>query len=396
MPLHLRGLSVTISKPNFMFNPTNCGPLSTSSLLISTGGATTTPSSPFSVSGCSSLPFKPVFASRSPSTPSRANGASLVVSYTQPEHQANIKSVVATLPKQLPSRLTTLHQACPEGVWAGGANYKSCPKGSKVGSATVKTPVLSEPLTGPAYLVSHGGAAFPDLDLILQGDRGVEVILEGNTNIKNGITTSTFASVPDVPVSSFELNLPTGPNSALGSYSSLCAQPLYMPTVITAQSGTVTKQNLRISVGSCKIKLLSHKVRKHTLVLRVQVFTAGRVSVKSPGLHTTFKKVGGAGRGDAASADLDQGPPLARSQRAPEGLLPGRLQPRAQRRIPLRGVLQGDLHALDGGRRAGPARRRGSIVSLPPHRLPTHQQNGDRRPRGVADRRAHRGRARAR
>ncbi len=295
VPLHLRGITVEVTKSNFMFNPTNCGPLSTNSLLTSTQGATTGPATPFQVSGCSSLPFKPVFAARSPSTPSRAKGASLVVSYTQPQHQANIKSVTATLPPQLPSRLTTLHNACPEGVWAGGANFKSCPAGSKVGSATVKTPVLPEPLSGPAYLVSHGGAAFPDLDLILEGDHGVKVILEGNTNIKNGITTSKFASVPDVPVSSFELNLPTGPNSALGSFGSLCSKPLYLPTLVTAQSGTVSKQNVRISVGSCKIKLRSHRVKGHKLILRVQVFTAGRLSVKSPGLHTTFKKVHGPG-----------------------------------------------------------------------------------------------------
>ncbi len=149
-------------------------------------------------------------------------------------------------------------------MWAGGTNYKSCPAGSKVGSATVTTPVLPEKLTGPAYLVSHGGAAFPDLDVILEGDHGVKVILEGNTNIKKGITTSTFASVPDVPVSKFELNLPTGPNSALGNFGGLCSKPLYMPTTITAQSGTVIKQNTRLSIGSCKIKLLSTKVRGHT------------------------------------------------------------------------------------------------------------------------------------
>jgi hypothetical protein len=295
VPLHLRGITVEVTKPNFMFNPTNCGPLSTNSLLSSLQGGTTGAATPFAVSGCSSLAFKPVFAARSPSQPSRAKGASLIVSYTQPQHQANIKSVMATLPKQLPSRLTTLHNACTEQVFAGGNNYKSCPSGSKVGSATVKTPVLPEPLKGPAYLVSHGGAAFPDLDLILEGDHGVKVILEGNTNIKNGITTSTFASVPDVPVSSFELNLPTGPNSALGSYESLCAKPLYMPTLITAQSGKVLKQNVRLSIGSCKIKLLSHRVKGHKLILRVKVFTAGRLSVKSPGLHTTFKKVKGPG-----------------------------------------------------------------------------------------------------
>ncbi len=295
VPLHLRAIAVVVNKSNFLFNPTNCGPLATNSLLTSTLGATSAPSSPFAVTACSSLAFKPAFAASSPTAPSRANGASLTVSYTQPEHQANIKSVTATLPKELPSRLTTLHQACTEQTWAGGANYKACPAGSKVGSATVKTPVLPEPLSGPAYLVSHGGAAFPDLDLILEGDHGVKVILEGNTNIKGGITTSTFAAVPDVPVSSFELSLPTGPNSALGNFGSLCAKPLYVPFLVTAQSGTVSKQNTRLSVGSCKIKLLSKKIKKRHLVVRVQVFTAGRVSVTSPGLHTTYRKVGGPG-----------------------------------------------------------------------------------------------------
>jgi hypothetical protein len=295
VPLHLRSLSVAVNKSNFLMNPTNCGPLATDAFVAAIQGASAHTTSPFGVTACTSLPFKPAFAASSPTAPSRANGASLVVSFTQPAHQANIKSVVASLPMQLPSRLTTLHNACLAAVFAGGNNFRSCPAGSKVGSVTVKTPALPEPLTGPAYLVSHGGAAFPDLDLILEGDHGVKVVLEGNTNIKNGITTSTFASVPDVPVSSFELKLPSGPNSALGSFGSLCAKPLFMPTTITAQSGAVLKQNLHLSIGSCKIKLRSHKVKKHKLILRVQVFTAGRLSVKSPGLHTTFRKVGGPG-----------------------------------------------------------------------------------------------------
>ena len=132
----------------------------------------------------------------------------------QGAHEANIHSVVASLPKQLPSRLTTLQKACPEATYA--ANPFACPPGSKVGWATVTTPVLPGRLTGPAYLVSHGGAAFPDLDLLLEGD-GVRVILNGNTQIKNGITTSTFGSIPDVPVTSFVLDLPQGPNSALAA-----------------------------------------------------------------------------------------------------------------------------------------------------------------------------------
>src|SRR5207247_1192389 len=80
------------------------------------------------------------------------------------------------------------------------ANPFSCPAGSKVGTATATTPVLPGTLSGPAFLVSHGGAAFPDLDILLEGS-GVRVILVGNTNIKGGITSTTFATLPDVPVS---------------------------------------------------------------------------------------------------------------------------------------------------------------------------------------------------
>ena len=156
--------------------------------------------------------------------------------------------MVTQLPLQLPSRLTTIQKACAEATYA--ANPFACPVGSRVGTATVTTPVLPGSLSGPAYLVSHGGAAFPDLDLLLEGD-GVRVILEGNTNIKGGVTTSSFTSIPDVPVSSFVLDLPTGPNSALAANGSLCAHALIMPTTITAQSGAQVKQNTEISVAGC-------------------------------------------------------------------------------------------------------------------------------------------------
>jgi hypothetical protein len=159
-----------------------------------------------------------------------------------------------------------------------------------VGTATVKTPVLANPLSGPAYFVSHGGAAFPDLDLILQGN-GVTVILVGNTNIRGGITTSTFASIPDVPVSSFSLSLPMATNSVLAAYGNLCLKPLLMPTTITAQSGTVFKQSTRISVSSCGIRILKHRVVHHTLILQVRTLGGGLITVKGKGLPKITKRV---------------------------------------------------------------------------------------------------------
>lgn len=282
VPLRLRSLSVLVNRGNFLFNPTNCGALATESTLTSTFAALGRSTSPFQVSNCSALAFKPSFDVATSMHYTKANGASLQVTLTQGPHEANIHSVVASLPPQLPSRLSTIQKACPEATFA--ANPFACAS-SKVGAATVRTPVLPTPLTGPAYLVSHGGAAFPDLDVILEGS-GVRVILVGNVNIKNGITTSTFASVPDVPVSSFSLSLPTGPNSALGGFGSLCAKPLLMPTTITAQSGAQIKQNTRIAVAGCGVTILSRRIKGHTLILRVRTRSAGRVVAAGRDLRT--------------------------------------------------------------------------------------------------------------
>ena len=292
VPLRLRSLSVAINRPSFLLNPTNCGTLTTDSSLTSTFNATQALSSPFQVSNCGALSFKPAFAASSSSKATKAGGASLQVNVTQGAHQANIRSVFTQLPLQLPSRLTTLQKACPEATFA--ANPQSCPPASNVGSATAITPVLPGALTGPAYLVSHGGAAFPDLDIVLE-DAGVRVILVGNTNIKNGITTSNFATIPDVPVSSFTLTLPMGPHSALAGYGNLCAHPLLMPTVITAQNGAQVKQTTRIAVAGCGVRIVRRRVAGHSLILTVETPAAGRVIVTGRGLKSTLRSVRRAG-----------------------------------------------------------------------------------------------------
>jgi hypothetical protein len=175
--------------------------------------------------------------------PSPARGSA------QATTQSNIASVKVDLPKQLPSRLTTLQKACTAAVFE--ANPAQCPKASLIGHATAATPVLSGSLNGPVYFVSHGGAAFPDLTIVLQGS-GVTIDLVATTFIsKKGITSSTFKQVPDVPISSFELTLPKGPFSALAANGKLCQSKLAMPTAFTAHNGFVIKQSTKIRVTGC-------------------------------------------------------------------------------------------------------------------------------------------------
>lgn len=292
VPLRLRSLSVAVSRANFLFNPTSCGALASESTLTSTLGATQAVSSPFQVGNCGALAFKPSFKVSTDAHASKTMGASLRVSLTQADHQANIRSVVVQLPPQLSARLTTLQKACVQATFA--ANPLDCPHDAKVGSATVTTPVLPGALSGNAYLVSHGGAAFPDLDLVLEGD-GVRVILVGNTNIaKGGITTSSFAAIPDAPVSSFAVDLPMGSSSALAANGKLCRQPLLMPTTITAQSGAQIKQTTRIAVSGCPqptLRILSHRILGHTLVLKVRTLAAGRVSAGGRDLRSVTRRL---------------------------------------------------------------------------------------------------------
>jgi hypothetical protein len=159
-----------------------------------------------------------------------------------------------------------------------------------VGGARANTPLLPSKLTGPAILVSHGGAAFPDLDLVLEAN-GVRTIVVGNTDIKKGITTTNFASTPDVPVSSVTVNLPIGSHSALTANTNLCARPLVMPTTLTGQNGVVTKQNTKIAVKGCGVRIVGHRVVGNTAYLTVQTFEAGRVSGKGAGMATRFRKL---------------------------------------------------------------------------------------------------------
>jgi hypothetical protein len=118
--------------------------------------------------------------------------------------------------------------------------------------------------TPPVYFVSHGGEAFPSLVVVLQGD-DIRVDLTGTTFIsKNNITSSTFKTVPDVPVGTFELYLPEGKYSALAANGNLCNEraKLKMPTEFVAQNGAVIKQDTKISVTGCK-PLKARRQRQH-------------------------------------------------------------------------------------------------------------------------------------
>ena len=300
IPVQIKAVNVTVNRPGFTFNPTNCNPQSITGTIGSVEGATSPVSVPFQVTNCAALKFAPKFQVSTSGKSSKAKGASLTVKLSYPAGsqgtQANIARVKVELPKQLPSQLKTLQKACLAAVFE--ANPASCPAESVVGHATVHTPLLPVPLTGPAYFVSHGGEAFPDLTLVLQG-YGVTVELVGSTFIsKAGITSSTFKATPDVPFNAFELTLPQGKYAALTTFShataggSLCGQALKMPTEFRAQNGMEIHESTPITVTGCppSVSITKTAVKGNSVAVTVKLGAGGTVKITGRGLRTTTKR----------------------------------------------------------------------------------------------------------
>ena len=201
------------------------------------------------------------------------------------------------LPKKWPCRLSTTLKGCMSVEFE--VNPAGCPVGSVVGHAVVYTPVLPVPLEGPVYFVSYGGEAFPDVVMVLQG-YGITIDLVGDTYIKKGITSSTFKTVPDAPVTSFELTLPEGKFSALAANlphesQNFCGQKLTMPTEFTGQNGAVIKQDTPVEVEGCPntISISSHKVKGRTATIGMSVPSAGKLTATGKGVSTAEKSATG-------------------------------------------------------------------------------------------------------
>ncbi len=272
IPLQLRVVNAVIDRPGFTFNPTSCNPSSITGTLLSTEGQTAQVSSPFQVTNCAALAFRPQFKVSTSGKTSKVNGASLDAKLSFPAGsqgtQANIARVKVDLPRQLPSRLSTLQKACLAAVFE--SNPASCPPRRSWVSPGPPRRCCSQPLSGPVYFVSHGGEEFPSLIVVLQG-AGVRVDLVGATFIsKAGITSSTFRTVPDVPVSSFELYLPQGSYSALAANGNLCKSKLAMPTEFVAQNGAVIHSSTPIAVTGCAKAKTARKARKSSRAKRAR------------------------------------------------------------------------------------------------------------------------------
>jgi hypothetical protein len=269
IPLQIKTIHVEVNHPDFILNPTNCQPMVIVGATTSSQGTTSPLENHYQAANCAALAFNPKFTAVSHAKHTRRYGAYLQTTLTPTAGQDNLKSVKVALPKIMPSRQETLKDACPQTQFE--TNPASCPTGSRIGTAIVHTPILNTPLIGPAILVSHAGAGFPDLHLLLQAEN-ITINQTATINITKGITTVLFAHIPDAPITNVTLSTPPGPTSILTATTNLCTttthkhhktqhhhRTIHLPTTLTAQNNTTTKPNTTIHITGCATNTRQNK-----------------------------------------------------------------------------------------------------------------------------------------
>jgi hypothetical protein len=167
-----------------------------------------------------------------------------------------------------------------------------------VGQAQAITPLLPTPLAGPVRIVENPGS-LPRLVVYLNGL--INLRLSGDIGLTAAGTTTTFAKIPDVPLSRFQLDFGGGPSGLVGTTADLCKSKVLIGGQFTAQSGKAVTLTSEATVAGCGATTpAGAKAPVATVALR-------RLKSSSPVLSVRVKKRAGGRRLRAVAVSLPSG-----------------------------------------------------------------------------------------
>jgi hypothetical protein len=248
IPIRMRSIRVNIDKPNFTINPTNCSPFTVDSQGIGDQGTVSDFSSYFQAVNCITLPFKPKMRVRQlgSKATSRSKNPRVVFDLWTRQGDANIKEISVTLPKAFAIDQRHLGNICSKAQLAA----ERCAGRQAIGTVMTKTPLLDQPLQGPAYAVS-GFGKLPHVVFILNGQ--VTIMPEAeSSSVKGGHLKTVVPVVPDAPIGHFKLNLFGGKKGYLVNTRSLCASSSTTVVDYVAQSGKRVTQQVKTDTACGK------------------------------------------------------------------------------------------------------------------------------------------------
>jgi hypothetical protein len=241
IPIRMRSIQVNIDKPNFTINPTNCSPFAVHSQGIGDQGTITDFSSYFQVVNCSRLAFRPSMTVRQVGRKGtkRSQNPRLQFDLDTRPGDANIKSLSVTLPQAFQIDQENLGNICSERE----LTEKDCAGRTPIGFSSTKTPLLDQPLQGPAYAVS-GSGGLPRLAFILNGQ--VDLMPRAETVTVNGQLRTTVAVVPDAPIGHFRLTVFGGKTGYLSNTRNICGKVPVVKVAYAGQNGKRHSQKIKV------------------------------------------------------------------------------------------------------------------------------------------------------
>ncbi len=220
IPLRLRSVLINLDRKDFTLNPTSCDPFLVTGILSGDQGARAEPGSHFQVANCDTLDYQPKLQAKLSGSTKRGGFPALRATLTQDSSgEANTAKAVVTLPHSEFLAQSHIRTICTRVQFAADA----CPAASVYGHARAVTPLLDQPVEGPVYLRSSANP-LPDLVAALKGppSQPIEVDLVGKIDTFNQGIRTTFATVPDTPVSKFVLAMQGGKKGLLENSTNLC------------------------------------------------------------------------------------------------------------------------------------------------------------------------------
>lgn len=265
VPVDIRSVSLEVTRPNFILNPTNCDQMAFFGTATSTIGQLAQLSDRFQVGSCDALSFKPKLTLKLSGGTKRNQHPALKAVVTYPKGSyANIARAAVTLPAAEFIDPNHVNNPCTRAQYAAGA----CPSTSVLGKARVFTPLLDKPLEGPVYFRSNGGVReLPDVVAVLDGQ--IRFVLVGfvDSVVKKGTEVSrirnTFASTPDAPVSKVVFELAGGKKKGvLVNSANLCSSKTKTVALARFKAQNGKTHNFAAPVATdCVTKKKSAKAR---------------------------------------------------------------------------------------------------------------------------------------
>ncbi|MBJ7472267.1 MAG: hypothetical protein JHD16_13255 [Solirubrobacteraceae bacterium] len=222
IPLSIRELAIAIDRPGVVLNASSCVPGAATATFASAQGGSASSSAGYAATGCEGLAWAPKLALDFSGPPAelKAKGHPTITTVVeQTEGQGNLRSADVLLPEGVATDLAAVNaRACasPEVAVRG-----ECGPQSVIGSATIVTSALREPVDAPILLVKVAGQTLPGIAIRVRDQLAFDVL--GTTKISSGSRIRVnFDGLPDAPISKMTLVFQGGPGGVIQLGKEIC------------------------------------------------------------------------------------------------------------------------------------------------------------------------------